>query len=648
MSNRDNEFDDFDSDDFFNNDSDDDVSFDFDQDQPTTIGDDVDDDMPLIDEADEDRGGNRTFLIVAVLLILVLVIGLGAVLFIATRPQGPTEIDLTSTSIVEYNMTVIAFGAQTSTQSAEDIAMTQTAAAWTETPTPTFTPSPTVLRPTITPTPTVDETIVSGTLAAILAGTAAALPTEAPPTDTVVAPPVENSIELNVLEAFSTQLAFATAQGAFNQSFYSTQVAIATQFGGAGLDAESEAALSQALNATQSALDAQIDAVLEAIGVVDRALQTAAVNDPFIATQLSALIPIGQATQTALAGQSNFATEVNFSTRQAIATQIANATETAQAGGGTSVEGRLHAILTAPFNAKVMFSPNGSRLAQATATHEPTFAAYQTLVAQGTLSGAASQAQLNTLVASGVDAATPRALATQGAFESMFRFATMGAQFTQTALATQTAQGTDVSMNAQVATQSGVETQAAFGSAVNQATLAAGAGLAPTIDPALNPLLTLVMQATQEALLTPPLFATQAAFATQSSLATRQALINRLLGTLDATPTLATPTADPLQAVNQTATAIAGAFLTATAQAAQILGGSPTATFSPLATAAFPTLVPTALPDTGLFDEIASGGRDGIGVLALAVIGLVGVIVVSRRVRTTVKRDDDETGATPE
>jgi hypothetical protein len=94
------------------------------------------------------------------------------------------------------------------------------------------------------------------------------------------------------------------------------------------------------------------------------------------------------------------------------------------------------------------------------------------------------------------------------------------------------------------------------------------------------------------------------------------------------------PTEPPgLGSFQQTATAIAGGFLTATAQAAvPVEGATQEPGFGPVAR-------PTALPDTGLFDDVAGGGRDGIGILALAVVGLVGVIFVSRRLRS---RSDGE------
>ncbi len=48
-----------------------------------------------------------------------------------------------------------------------------------------------------------------------------------------------------------------------------------------------------------------------------------------------------------------------------------------------------------------------------------------------------------------------------------------------------------------------------------------------------------------------------------------------------------------------------------------------------------PTVTPSALPDTGLFDDIGGGN---MGVLALIAFGLVGLIVVSRAVRSSNKQ----------
>jgi hypothetical protein len=168
----------------------------------------------------------------------------------------------------------------------------------------------------------------------------------------------------------------------------------------------------------------------------------------------------------------------------------------------------------------------------------------------------------------------------------------------------------------QDATQAVLQTREAF---ATEAALATRSGIA-----------TQRAFATQQAFQTPPVFATQAAIATQQGLATRRALIDLALGIV--------PTeGSNLESVYQTATAIAGAFLTATAQA--VTPGAITVTV-PAQQVGFPTLAATGLPDTGLFDDVVSGGTGGVGVLALAVLGLVGVIVVSRRLRSENERRD--------
>jgi hypothetical protein len=117
-------------------------------------------DMPDLDEepAQEKQGGNRTFVWLAALLILLFLVGLGLVLFLALRDTGPTDLQRTATAIVMANMTVESQATETAVA---NIAFggTQTAIALvptnTPTPEPSFTPT---LEPTFTPTPTLDET----------------------------------------------------------------------------------------------------------------------------------------------------------------------------------------------------------------------------------------------------------------------------------------------------------------------------------------------------------------------------------------------------------------------------------------------------------------------------------------------------------
>jgi hypothetical protein len=45
-------------------------------------------------------------------------------------------------------------------------------------------------------------------------------------------------------------------------------------------------------------------------------------------------------------------------------------------------------------------------------------------------------------------------------------------------------------------------------------------------------------------------------------------------------------------------------------------------------------ILPTAIPNTGMFDDISGGTASSFGMLVLAALGLVGVIFFSRRMRS--------------
>lgn len=92
------------------------------------------------------------------------------------------------------------------------------------------------------------------------------------------------------------------------------------------------------------------------------------------------------------------------------------------------------------------------------------------------------------------------------------------------------------------------------------------------------------------------------------------------------TPSPTTGGVTSLEAVAQTATALAGLLVPTVEQ-----GAFPT----PTAEGGAP--LPTALPNTGLFDDLATGSASP-GVLALMVVGLLGLIVASRRLRASVSK----------
>lgn len=101
-------------------------------------------------------------------------------------------------------------------------------------------------------------------------------------------------------------------------------------------------------------------------------------------------------------------------------------------------------------------------------------------------------------------------------------------------------------------------------------------------------------------------------------------------------PVVASPTPEgvPANAVAQTATALADILApTIPATADGNGGGGGIATPTPEGANGFQPL-PTALPDTGLFDDLGAAGSGGLGLMALAAFGLLGVIVVSRRLRS--------------
>ena len=116
----------FDDDDFKFDDKPNGDEFKFDDDAPDIDLDDgkdtgfgfESDDMPeLNEEAGTPQRTNRTFIYIAALMIILFLIGLGAVLFLATRNTGPTSGQLTATAIVATNNAVQVFLEQTGTAS---------------------------------------------------------------------------------------------------------------------------------------------------------------------------------------------------------------------------------------------------------------------------------------------------------------------------------------------------------------------------------------------------------------------------------------------------------------------------------------------------------------------------------------------------
>jgi len=232
--------------------------------------------------------------------------------------------------------------------------------------------------------------------------------------------------------------------------------------------------------------------------------------------------------------------------------------------------------------------------------------------------------------------------------------AVVQANQTTEALAAQTATQAVIFANA-TETQIGLDAlasetaQALFDA---QTATAAAASPVPTDTPTLDATAlaaTQFVEATQTAIVS----AAQAADATGTAIAVQtSAAATAGSVTEEPTPEVIEPTevvevptiAPGMSSIEQTGTALAVTFQALTQQAMDAGGGEAT----PTPEGGFQPIVrPTALPDTGIFDDITGGGRDGLGLLALAVIGLVGVIFVSRRARSnnasTLAQSEDST-----
>lgn len=216
---QDNDDDDFNFDDFDSEagDAKDDFSFD---DEPADVGLDddsgfgfEDEDMPPIEEEEvsEGQGINRTFIIIAALMIGVFVIGLIVLLVIVSQPRPPTPNELTATYIVEQNATTQALLVATQTAAVEIANATGTAAvliAQAETATAQVPPTDTPM-PTDTPTPTLDPTQLAEE--AFITQTAVAQAMfEAQMTQTaefLLTPPTQGALPIGAIEQTATALA---------------------------------------------------------------------------------------------------------------------------------------------------------------------------------------------------------------------------------------------------------------------------------------------------------------------------------------------------------------------------------------------------------------------------------------------------------
>lgn len=158
----------FDDDDFKFDEEPNGDSFKFDDDAPDIDLDNANDtgfgfeseDMPeLNEEGAAPQRTNRTFVIIAALMVILFLAGLGAVLFLSTQNTGPTPLEQTRAAIETQNAETLLLAQQTGTAAVElAFAQTQTASVPTATLTatrePTITPTPTETAP-----PTIDPTV---------------------------------------------------------------------------------------------------------------------------------------------------------------------------------------------------------------------------------------------------------------------------------------------------------------------------------------------------------------------------------------------------------------------------------------------------------------------------------------------------------
>ncbi|MBZ0277599.1 MAG: hypothetical protein K8I60_15745, partial [Anaerolineae bacterium] len=162
-----------------------------------------------------------------------------------------------------------------------------------------------------------------------------------------------------------------------------------------------------------------------------------------------------------------------------------------------------------------------------------------------------------------------------------------------------------------------------------------------TAQPTINAAMTLTAQVTPTFTREPTFTPTPTDTPPPTLDATEQAFNQQLTQTVIAitqtaefllvTPTMQQPDQN---SVGLTATALV-TQLQPPAQETPGIGGGPTQEFfTPIGGGANP--LPTALPDTGLFDDL--GGTGSMGLIALLGIGLVAIIVVSRRARAAMSR----------
>ena len=435
----------------------DDDDFRFDDDDDFNLGDDDlppglddDDDLPDLDEEEERGGTNRTFIVIATLMIFLFLGGLGAILVLATRETGPTEAELTTTAVLLTNEAVGIALNLTQTQSVEFANMTLTAAAATATPTPSETPT---REPTVTPTPTLDATSMAATQLAEqanAAGTAAALAT-------LAARAGQEAANASLQQLFSTEVAFQTQQAAFIQSSFATTVALATQ--GVVPEAVRTQVVEQQ-SSTRVALAAQGDIAAIASGLIESAFATRLPAGGMFATLVAQGTPAAVQTQSALATPFAQATQGAVSTFEYFQTRVAEAQTDAQqqfagveAGQVSGPAATSEAALRAQLDAQGLLIDSAVAGAPGDAAVQALLDMYATPVALATLEADINRAGVSTqaaLMAGGMSADAAQTqisndgLPTQAALQAYIQAADAAMAQIDSVIAAQAAAGGDL------------------------------------------------------------------------------------------------------------------------------------------------------------------------------------------------------------
>lgn len=599
-------------------------------------------DMPEIVVEPEPGGGvSRTFVLLALALVAIFVIGLIGLVLLATRPAPINPLDLTSTQVVLLNATVEAQLAATQTQSAEMLALTLTAAAASPTPEPTDTPEPATVAPTETLVPTEDPAILAQTQQALaFSGTATALaqpsaaPTEVPATPTPAPtglPSASPTTDYGLL--FATEAAYATQAANVDSAIFATLEALATS---AAANVQQPVVVTSGPDqqATQIALGVEAAVAATAAASINQALDEFALTAAPLQTQIAALTPAAQATSAALSAQVaalqatqsaalqqvgslvstvvSIGTPAPVATLDALATQIA-ALQGADPAAAQATQVAAIAVTQAAINDQI------TQLESQIATQQQILAEASNQLAQATSQPpsdpqATQVAQFEATVTAGTDIIGSLTAQITVLRQQLADLDTLAGQIGSQPPAD--VQATEIA--ALQATQGALSLEVVS----LQATIdAAGPLMQGTLDAAAAQ----IAAANQQLVAAQAQQATQAAQATQAMLETREALVQQLVS---GTVVAIVPTS-PLDAVNQTATALATFFQTPAAQEV-----------TQEATSGFPTAVPTAeaLPETGIFDEV---GGDSFAILGIALVGLVGVIVVARVMRRRNDKDDN-------